>query len=229
MWQCPQCGMEVEDSLKWCWICGAGRTATPHADVPRAWDAAERFQPPPDLIRTIRAIKDARDEGMRPPIAGVPRRFSVGKLMLITAFFAVLFGLMSCLSVPTWVFVTVAVFVAVIGLAQAILYSGKEPRRASVVAGGAVGALTYVGFALAVLISEGLGGIEGALLILLCVAFLAPAGAIAGGVLGYVAGCLVAGLFLRKDSKPSDADDRPSEGADPFAPDGSKTSHSHDL
>lgn len=146
MWQCPKCALEVDDSSGWCWSCGTGRDGTVYADIPLAWVVSEPVPEPPQVSQTVRARNAAGVEVVR-PAAGVPRRFGLGKLMLITAFFAVLFAVLSCLNAHPLVFVAVAGFVTLVGLSQAILFSGKMPRQASVVTGSVVCALMpVVGF-----------------------------------------------------------------------------------
>lgn len=216
MWLCPKCGTEVEDSLDLCWICGTSPDGTEYPHIPQAWRASEPLREPPALIEVVRAIKEGLGKRTLPPGAGVPRRFSLGRLMLITAFFAVLFGLLSWLDAPPVVFVVVGVFVTVVGLAQAILYSGKKPRKASVVAGSAVGVVVSMIWCVFLVFAVGgrprIGGF-------LCwfplwIAFCAGVGA----VLGYVAGCLIASVFLGKRVDLPEADDRRSETPDPLAP-----------
>jgi len=215
MWQCPKCGLEVEDSLKWCWICG---TSPDGAEYPGYPLAGECPVPPGGLAKTI-----AKWLSRLPNPSGVPRRFSLGKLMLITAFFAVLFAVLRCLNAHPVVFVVVAGFVTVVGLSQAILFSGKRPRRASVVAGAALGALVPAVGSLVLHFTEGphlamhdlaIGAVFFVVATLIY--------AVVGGILGYLVGCLVAAIFLGKRSTLREASDHPSEPPDPFRPDGPK-------
>ncbi len=224
MWLCPQCGLEVEDSLKWCWICGTSPDGTEYPRIPGAGDASELSRQPltRKVIRRIGALR-RRLGGIRlPKAAGVPRRFSLGRLMLITAFFAVLFGLLSWLDAHPILFVAVGVFVVLVGLAQVFLFSGKKPRKASVVAGSAVGALiVVVGF----LVDLFTGGVPfGDILFGMFFALPVMTGisALLGGVLGYMAGCLIAGVFLGKRVDLPEADDRRSETPDPLCPEGTE-------
>ena len=215
MWQCPKCGLEVEDSLKWCSICGTQRDTAAQAEIPLAWVVAERVPEPSRAIQTVRVGKDPGVERVR-PAAGVPRRFGLGKLMLITAFFAVLFAVLRCLDAHPIVFVVVAGFVTVVGLSQAILFSGKRPRRASVVTGSVLCALMpVVGF----LVFVPNPGRHLGLDVVLILAVQTALSAVAGGIFGYVVGCLVAAIFLGKGSSLPEAGDHPSEPADPFCPD----------
>lgn len=219
MWQCPQCGLEVEDSLKWCWICGTSPDGTEYPRIPGAWDASELSRQPLNVIGRIGALR-RRLGGIRlPRAAGVPRRFSLGRLMMITAFFAVLFGLLSWLDAHPILFVVVAVFVTVVGLAQAILYSGKKPRKASVVAGSAVCALVSMIWCLSLLFAVGVRpGIGNVISLAFFFAVATVFWAGVGGVFGYLAGCLIAGVFLGKRVDLPEADDHASEISDPLAP-----------
>ena len=123
---------------------------------------------------------------------GVPRRFGVGSLLVVTAAFAILLGAMKSLQVDPIVMGLVAAFIAVVGAGQAVLFGGKAPRKASMVAGMlfplVVGFLVFV---YAVVARGRLSGFEfGEFfvnIVLLCVL---------GMPLGYVAGGLAAGVFL---------------------------------
>ncbi len=67
--------------------------------------------------------------------AGVPRRFGIGSIMVVTAAFALLFYVLKFAqqSIQTCAFVTG--FVAVVGISQAVLFGGRRPREASIIAG----------------------------------------------------------------------------------------------
>jgi hypothetical protein len=129
------------------------------------------------------------------PQVGVPRRFGVGSLLVVTAFFALLLGTMSTCGWPPPLLGSAAVFFVVIGVSQATLFKGKDPRRASILAGLAFGVVVLWGYTLCVLCYEASGPLPfGAVLASLCVATLV--GALLGGIAGYVAGGLLAGVFL---------------------------------
>ena len=168
MWECPKCGTAVENTLHQCWACGTFADGTVY--------------PVDQLVSDL----------LRSEAAGMPRRFGVGKLMAITALFAVLFGLMKWADFHPIAFPAVGVFVGVVGVAQALLFGGKKPRLASMLAGAVlfpfVGAGTYI-------IVYGIEGRRLALEACLDPGALAGAG-ILGVIFGYLAGGLVAGLFL---------------------------------
>ena len=211
MWQCTTCGTEVDDSLEWCWICGTSPEGTEYAAILSA--------PDPGPPRRGIAKDIGNWLGGLPAAAGVSRRFSLGRLMLITTFFAVLFGLLASLDAPPIVFVVVAAFVTIVGLAQAVLFSGNRPREASVVAGSVVCALLSVGGFLVDFLAGGarLGGFDDLLLGAFALALTTAILAVVGGFFGYLAGCLTAGIFLGKRVDPPEAEDDHSETADPFS------------
>jgi hypothetical protein len=137
----------------------------------------------------------------------------VGKLMAITTLFAGLFGVMTWLGTPPVVFAAIAVFFALVGLAQAILFQGRRPRQASVVAGIALCELSVVGFVIAMIWIRGIPSffelsrvLVTLLLVMLC------CGPIGAG-LGYLAGCVIAAVFLRKQSESEDTEEHRAEPA----------------
>ena len=60
MWQCPKCGVEVEDSLKLCWICGTSPDGTEHPGYPSAGE------PGKVVGGLVKAIKVDRVDFPRP-------------------------------------------------------------------------------------------------------------------------------------------------------------------
>lgn len=127
---------------------------------------------------------------------GVPRRFAVGTAMIITAMYSVLFAVMKSLGAHPLVMVIVAVFFTVVGAAQMLLFGGRRPREASIIAGAVFcGAMSAVGHLIAWFPEGGSLGFHPFAIIgwLLC----STLGlALVGVLLGYVAGCLTAGVFL---------------------------------
>jgi len=119
--------------------------------------------------------------------AGVPRRFGVSVLMVITAMYAVLFGMLQAIRAPVSVFFVIALFFTTIGLGQMFLFKGKRPRRASVLLGGCF----LPCLVLFITFSAYHGNpwhVE-----LLCVL---AGSTIPGALLGYTGGGIVAGVFL---------------------------------
>jgi hypothetical protein len=133
---------------------------------------------------------------------GVTRRFSVGTFMIMTSLFGVLFAIMKMLNVHPIVFCCIAVFFAGIGVAQMSLFGGNEPRKASWVAGYPLGFICTLGGNIAARwvpeLHPSVGEMIGSSI----------AGAVFGGPCGYVAGCLVAGIFLVRERE-SDEDNEP--------------------
>ncbi len=128
---------------------------------------------------------------------GVTRRFSVGTFMIMTAFFGVLFAVMKMLNVDPIVFCCIAVFFAGIGVAQMVLFGGDEPRLASCVAGFPLGFVC------------GLGGMIVARWFDISIHYETILGTtvfctILGGPCGYLAGCLIAGIFLVRERESDD-------------------------
>ncbi len=130
---------------------------------------------------------------------GVTRRFSVGTFMIMIAFFGVLFAILKMLNNPI-IFCCIAVFFAGIGVAQMALFGGTEPRKASWVAGFPLGFLCGLGgmiaarwFDLSIPSGEILG------VSIFC--------AVIGGPCGYLAGCLIAGIFLVRERESDEEND----------------------
>ena len=139
---------------------------------------------------------------------GVPRRFSVGTLMVMVTMFAVLFAVLKTWNAKPTECVVIATFFFVVGTAQCLMYGGKNPRKASLVAGAWANALLTMADVLVTLYAShlnlpgwwmlgGLVGFLGYLVIQACV----------GAIAGYLAGTLTAGIFLwiERDKESSEA------------------------
>jgi hypothetical protein len=124
---------------------------------------------------------------------GVPRRFGVGTILVITAAFAGLLALLRLLAAPPLQVGFWIVFITLVGLGQAVLYRGRQPRLASIVSGAVcLPALIVV----AMLRDRAQGNsydnpFEFCTLI---------GGVLAGTACGYLAGGIVAGVFLVMDA-----------------------------
>jgi hypothetical protein len=105
-------------------------------------------------------------------------------LFTVSLAYALLFGLLRLMSAPPSLVGYVALFVTVVGLAQAVVLQGK-PRAASILAG----LLFWLVATFFVIMPRSMAGI-----VALCVGVLCT-----GVVTGYVAGLLVAGVFLVAD------------------------------
>ena len=149
---------------------------------------------------------------------GVPRRFGVGRLMLIVAIYSALFGLLRELDVHPLTFGLIAVFFTAIGMAQMLLFGGTRPRAASHLVGAGIVPLLFL---VAVLSAKWFGW-SGAITrsvveltaaqIAVLFVYLVPV----GFALGYPAGVLIAGIFLVLDRRWDARNLRPTPlGAEP--------------
>jgi hypothetical protein len=133
---------------------------------------------------------------------GVTRRFSVGTFMIMSALLAVLFSFLTVLGVHAIVFGCIVVFFTGIGVAQMFLFHGDDPRGASWIAGIPLG--FFCGLA-GSLIAKWTGET------FFSFWDIVPATigcTIIGGPCGYIAGCLVAGIFLVRERE-GDEEDTP--------------------
>ena len=185
---------EVADSHVTCWICGTSADGVQSAGLP-----------PPPIMATV-VDEPLRRPPPRPQV-GMPRQFGIGTLMILTAAFAVMFSLMKMLSADPAVFVGISIFVAGIAACQVLLYKGKNPRKASIIGGYVMGGLIFVGVAI-------VGGFYRRELGWYYFDYWLPTlfftVLLLGGPFGYLAGCMVAGIFLAwNDHDPEPADDDP--------------------
>ena len=134
-----------------------------------------------------------------PGVAGVPWRFGAGTLLVLVTVFAVLFATMRTLGVAPAAFAAVAVLFLGVTLAQVLLFQGKKPRAASLLAGAVIFPLEMLALA-AWFSQEGISIRFEGLGALYC-------GVAGGAFLGYVAGGVMAGVFfvaerIRRRSSP---------------------------
>lgn len=134
------------------------------------------------------------DTAERTPVTGVPRRFGVGTLLVITAMYAVLFAVLRAISLPPIFFVFYALFFTAVGLGQMLLFQGKQARRASAYVGAGfslVASFLCYGAARVWELSSSLSHLFFPI---------DPLVAVLGGMLsGYLVGVLIAGVFLVMD------------------------------
>ena len=124
----------------------------------------------------------------RKPV-GVPRRFAVGTVLIIMTMYSVLFAVLRSSGMPPGLFTSIAVFLTGVGAAQMLMFRGRRPRDASFVAG----ALLFPLILLAACFVTWLSGNPAPPL---NVILLLPYQCVLGVLLGYLAGCLTAGVFL---------------------------------
>ena len=128
-------------------------------------------------------------------VASVPRRFGAGVLMILVTAFAVLFAAMQTVRVGQKLFEIIAVLFLGVTLGQILLFQGKRPRAASLLVGSIL-------FPLELLVVDyyvALGGIYvwgGRGMFYGRVAGTVLGYVAAGAALGYLAGCVMASVFL---------------------------------
>lgn len=138
-------------------------------------------------MESTEQVNDRAGKGRLSEAVGVPRQYGVGTLLLITAMYALLFGALKSLRSPPAAFAIVGVFPACIGLAQMLLFGGKRPREASIIAGSIFFVLASI--ILFLTIPAGARGSYGVFVIVI----VAPA---MGAFFGYLVGAAVGGVFL---------------------------------
>lgn len=118
---------------------------------------------------------------------GVPSRFGVGTLLVVTTAYGFLLSLLLAMNFDRRAIAWIVVFVSLVGVAQMLLFDSRRPRQASLLAGMVALPL------LAMMSSFVHDGYSLPLSGLVCLLwFGAPAGYLAGGV--------VAGVFLVMDA-----------------------------
>lgn len=128
---------------------------------------------------------------VRRDLYSVTRRFDLATMLAGMTAFALLFGGMRALSAPPSLIGFVAGLVATVAAAQALLFGGYDPRRASILSGWAYCAATPI--VLSVLAAWAGQRLDVAPLYIGCTSM---TGLLLGGVAGYFAGALAAGVFL---------------------------------
>jgi hypothetical protein len=153
-------------------------------------------------------------EHPRPKPAGMPRRFSIGTLMILIALFGILFAILKICNSPPFLFAIIGIYFVVIGASQAVLFKGKKPRTASIIVGGTFAFVIYI--IMSIWITHVPVAQLKTLKDVIIVIFL-------GCFFGYISGCLFASIFLvREREKESaenddlqstfDADDKEEDG-----------------
>ena len=124
-------------------------------------------------------------------VASVPRRFGVGVLLILMTAFAVLFSAMRTVGARPEIFILVSGLFLGVTLGQILLFQGKKPREASLWAGGVIFPLEVLVLCLCEASSTGDSAEFG--MSMVCCA------AVFGALLGYLAGCLMASVFLMQE------------------------------
>jgi hypothetical protein len=120
--------------------------------------------------------------------AAVPRKFGIGTLLVVSAAYALLFGVLRFVNTPGFGTASIALFLTAVGIAQ-MIFGARAARTGSVIAGTIVFPVLAIAnllmvernFSLRMLPDMGWS----------CVCLL-----IFGAICGYLGGTLVAGVFL---------------------------------
>jgi hypothetical protein len=121
--------------------------------------------------------------------AAVPRRFGVGTLLVISAAYAALFGGLRAIGYPGVAIAAIAIFLTAAGLGQ-MIFGQRAARLGSMVAGAIMGPVIFL---MEILMLNRVHRADDLLAGLAC-------WITTGGVFGYFAGTLVAGIFLVMDA-----------------------------
>src|SRR5438128_1559737 len=120
-----------------------------------------------DPVTPDSEVADKR-EAHRHKLYSVPRRFDLPTIFIVTAAYSIVLGVLSAIHALPGFIAAAAVFIALVGIGQALLFRGRKPRIASVLAGvlaldglilfySVVGQVP-VGFVIAVVIVYGIVG-----------------------------------------------------------------------
>jgi hypothetical protein len=123
-----------------------------------------------------------------PQVFAAPRRYDLATMFTVSIAYALLFAGLRSLGADPPLVGLIGGFFTFVGIAQAILFGGNSPRKASCIAG----AVYLAGFVVAESVAFAAGVSLFRLLGLLCYG-------IWGLVLGYVGGAIVGGVFLIAD------------------------------
>jgi hypothetical protein len=186
VWSCPKCESQNHDSLAMCWRCRTEPDGTEH----------------PRFFSKILHIFDFS----RP--ASVTSRFSLGTLMILVTFFVVLCAILTSLNVHPILFICVLLFFIVIGISQALVFNSQGPRYSSIITGIFLGPVvliisTFIYMLFFYYLGDSNDFENYNVISLLCgvIVFV-----LFGGPAGYVAGCLIAGIFLVRKEKSIEED-----------------------
>ena len=139
----------------------------------------------------------ATASSLRPPLVtpdfGVPRRFGIGTMLVVTAMYAMLFAVLRAIGLSPLDFGVIVLFFTAVGLGQAILFGGKRPRVASRI----VGASFSLSVGLVRFFHREMTSGVSIPLHYLCIGILFSL--FFGLLWGYVAGVLISGVFLMLD------------------------------
>jgi hypothetical protein len=132
----------------------------------------------------------------RPPrrrLYAAPRRFDLATLLVITTAYALLMGGLGALGAPPLFTAIVAGYVTLVGIGQAALFGGRKPRRPSMLVGMTLYAIWILTTMWNIWHVVSFGSA------LPFILFVSTVGLVQGAILAYLAGVLVAGVFLVAD------------------------------
>lgn len=133
-----------------------------------------------------------------PAAFGVPRRFGIGTLLVVTAAYGALLTVLRAMDWPRGVIAAFVGFISLIGLGQMLLFHARRPRKASIVTGAVCVPLAQL-LVYSLLAIRDRGDLrfwldDGKLLVWLLYSI------VLGAAAGYLAGGVVAGVFLVMDA-----------------------------
>lgn len=119
-----------------------------------------------------------------------PRRFDLATIFVVTAAYSLLFGGLTALDVQPVTKIVLGSLVTIVAAAQALFRQTANPRGVSIVAGA--GASTLFFLILWLIYPRSFSDSIFFVTVILCI--------VVGGLMGYVAGVLVGGVFLVADA-----------------------------
>jgi putative addiction module component (TIGR02574 family) len=155
----------------------------------REYDEGRLVDAPWDFVQAIIKNRSRPRPAAASKLYSAPRRFDLFTIMLVTAAYAILLSGMSALRFPPVFMCYVAIFITVVAAGQALLAGLSMPRAVSVYTGMVayfVSTLSYTFIEPRFDLSE---AIPAAIVFSL----------LFGGILGYLAGVMVGGVFLVAD------------------------------
>jgi hypothetical protein len=190
MWTCLNCETENADAVTACPKCGLLRTI----EKVQTWlTQKDIFIDHPQKNTLFKTV-------------GLPRQFSVGTLLVLMTFYAVLFSLLKLFDTDGPIFAGFAVYFTGVGLGQMIFFHSRSPRMASYFSGLIAGILSSMVVLLLTAFLTPKDSTNDAALVIYCVGF-----CFLGGPLGYFAGCLIAGIFLFRECEEQAAESEENE------------------
>jgi hypothetical protein len=154
----------------------------------REYDEGRLLDAPWDFVRNIVKNRSRERSASAVKLYSAPRRFDLFTIMLVTAAYAVLLSGMSALRFLPVFSCYVAIFITVIAVGQALL-SGRSPRAVSVYTGMVAFFFCTISYTFVEPRFDLFEAIPAAIFFSL----------LFGGILGYLAGVLVGGVFLVAD------------------------------